>query len=80
MHAASPVNPESLYRDANRSKLLRAVIIQDIKVQNVIQDDDVRNAYAAITDAIHGPVLDIAMNTILQRNDTGLDETQFSLL
>ena len=82
MHAASPVNPESLYRDANRSKLLRAVIIQDIKVQNVIQDDDVRNAYAAVTfeEHIDGQVFDIAMNTILQCNDTGLDEAKFSLL
>ena len=72
-HAASKVNPESLYRDANRRDLLRPV---------TIQDTEVREAYAAVTfeERIHREVLDIAMNTILQQNDTGLDQAHFSLL
>ena len=73
MHAASPANQESLYRDANRRELLRAVTIQDA---------DVQDTYAAVTfeERIDGQVLNIAMNTLLQRNDTGLDEAHFSLL
>lgn len=74
MHAASEVNSASLYRDGKQRKLLRAVIIQDA---------DVQEAYAAVTfeDRIQTEVLDIAMNhTILQRNDTELDQAHFSLL